>query len=163
VGDLYRPAVWAAVADSVPAADRLRAFGLLYWAINLGFSIASVLAGSLAAKGFWLLFVGDAATSLVMAIVVFVAVPETKPQHTERERSAAGHLLAPFGDGIFMSFVGLNFLTALMFMQHAVALPLDMAQNGLTPKHFGGLIAINGILIVVVQPFVGKAVQNRAR
>jgi MFS family permease len=164
VGDLYRPAVWAAVSDVVPAQDRLRAFGFLYWAINLGFACASVLAGTLAAKGFWLLFAGDAATSLIMALVVFAAVPETKPEHADpRARSAAGNLLVPFGDGIFMSFVLLNFFVSLMFMQHTVALPLDMAQNGLQPKHFGGLIAINGVLIVLLQPFVAQAVQSRAR
>ena len=35
-----RPAFAAMVADVVPPADRVRAFALNYWAINLGFAIA---------------------------------------------------------------------------------------------------------------------------
>ena len=34
--DLYRPAVNAAVADMVPSADRTRAYGYIYWAVNVG-------------------------------------------------------------------------------------------------------------------------------
>src|SRR5205814_422895 len=45
VQDMYRPAVYAVVADVVPPQDRARAYGLNYWAINLGFSIAPALAG----------------------------------------------------------------------------------------------------------------------
>lgn len=36
VGEAYRPAMQAAVADLVSPADRGRAFGLIYWVINLG-------------------------------------------------------------------------------------------------------------------------------
>src|SRR5688500_16876042 len=41
-GELYRPAVAALVADVVPAKDRVYAYGLLYWCINIGFAIAPV-------------------------------------------------------------------------------------------------------------------------
>ncbi len=48
--DLYRPAVSAAIADLVPPEERPRAYGYLYWAINLGFAIAAVVAGLIAAS-----------------------------------------------------------------------------------------------------------------
>ncbi|MGW5822466.1 AAA family ATPase, partial [Streptomyces noursei] len=38
-------------ADRVAAGDRTRAYGLLLWAVNLGFSVAMVLGGYLAAHG----------------------------------------------------------------------------------------------------------------
>ena len=47
VGELYRPAVMAFVGDVVPPADRLRAYGYLYWVINLSFAFASVMGGLL--------------------------------------------------------------------------------------------------------------------
>jgi MFS family permease len=50
--DIYRPASAALVADLVPSGDRPRAFGLLFWALNLGFSVAMVLGGTLARSGF---------------------------------------------------------------------------------------------------------------
>ena len=40
-----RPAFGAMMIDVVPEKDRLRAFSLNYWAINLGFACAAVLAG----------------------------------------------------------------------------------------------------------------------
>ncbi|TMA21230.1 MAG: MFS transporter [Deltaproteobacteria bacterium] len=64
LGDLYRPAVSAAIADLVPSQDRVRAYGLLYWAVNLGFAVGSALGGLLATRGWYLLFFGDAATTL---------------------------------------------------------------------------------------------------
>ena len=48
VGELYRPAVMAYVGDVVPPQDRLRAFGYLYWVINLSFAFAAVMGGLLA-------------------------------------------------------------------------------------------------------------------
>src|SRR5437879_5248083 len=63
-GDMYRPAVSAAVADLVPPEQRTRAYGYLYWAVNLGFACAASLAGVLARRSYWLLFAGDAGTTL---------------------------------------------------------------------------------------------------
>jgi MFS family permease len=79
VGELYRPAVQAYIADVVPPEKRLDAFGILYWAINLGFAFASVIGGLLAEIDFRILFVADGATMLVYGILVAIAVPETKP------------------------------------------------------------------------------------
>jgi MFS family permease len=46
--DLSRPAINAAIVDLVPAQRRARAFGYIYWAINLGAALAPILAGLLA-------------------------------------------------------------------------------------------------------------------
>ena len=48
--DVYRPAISAAVAEIVEPADRPRAFGLIYWAVNLGVSVSGVLGGLLASN-----------------------------------------------------------------------------------------------------------------
>jgi MFS family permease len=166
VGDTYRPAVWAAVSDVVEPQDRLRAFGFLYWAINLGFAISGVVAGVLASRSYWLLFAGDALTSAVMGVVVLTLVPETRPAEARRAStpgSAAADALAPFRDGVFMAFILLAFLLAMMFMQHAVALPLDMRDHGIDASRYGVAIATNGVLIVLLQPFAARLVQTRPR
>ena len=87
VGEAYRPAMQAAVADLVPPADRPRAFGLVYWVINLGFSIGLSVGGALASASFTWLFVGDGLTSLAFAFIVWRAVPETRPGHHDAGRS----------------------------------------------------------------------------
>lgn len=78
-GDIYRPAAQATIADVVPLADQRRAGALMFWAINLGFGIAGAVGGLLAEHGYELLFVLDALTCAGYAIVVWRAVPETRP------------------------------------------------------------------------------------
>jgi MFS family permease len=75
--DAYRPASQALLADLVGPAERARAFGLLFWAINLGFAVAMVLGGTLSRAGFSWLFWADAATCAVFGVLVWRAVPET--------------------------------------------------------------------------------------
>ena len=73
--DLYRPASQAAVADLVPDTDRPRAFALQFWAVNLGFSVATPFGGFLASREYWLLFVLDAMASLGFALLVLRGAP----------------------------------------------------------------------------------------
>jgi MFS family permease len=158
VTDLYRPAVQATIADVVPPADRPRAYGYLYWAVNLGFAGAAVIAGLVASRSFTALFVADAATTLAFGAIVFLRVPETHPEPGARRRTGEG-LRAPLRDRAFLAFIFAQLLVALIFQQGFVALPVDMRAHGVSPRGFGLLISLNGILIVLLQPpflrFVG--------
>ncbi|HEX8700637.1 MAG TPA: MFS transporter [Myxococcaceae bacterium] len=156
LGDLYRPAVFAAVSDVVRPEDRTRAFGLLYWVVNVGFAISLPLAGMLAKAGFIILFVADALTTFVYGFIVWLKLPET---HTQRGTSRSGlPSLAPFKDKTFLSFWLPSFLVAFMFFQSNVALALDLGQRGLSTSEFGLVMSVNGVLIVALQPFVGRGV-----
>jgi MFS family permease len=66
-------------------------------------------------------------------------------------------------DRVFLGFVGLNVLLALVFLQHISMLPLAMGQDGLTPATYGLVIALNGVLIVVGQLFVPRLIRGRSR
>lgn len=164
-GDLYRPAVNAALADLVPPKDRTRAYGLLYWAINLGFAIAPVLASAFVGRNFEILFFGDAATSLAFGLLVWARIPETKPEAPEgkKGRSPVSDILVPFRDGVFMGFAAITLLTALVFQQSMSTLPLDVRSHGIPAADFGPLIALNGVLIVLVQPFATSFVERYPR
>jgi MFS family permease len=158
VNDLGRPARQAAVADLVPSADRARAYGLLYWAVNLGFAGASILAGLLSKVSPWLLFVADAATTLVFGAVVFFLVPETRPERPPEQMSQKTDLTAPYRDTVFTAFVLTQLLLAFVFFQDSSTLPLDMTGHGLTMAQYGRLNAVNGILIVLLQPLVPRLI-----
>jgi MFS family permease len=80
VAEMYRPAMQAAVADLVPPAGRPRAYGLVYWAINLGFAFGLSVGGVLAGVSFRWLFVGDGLTTLAFALLIWLGVPETRPE-----------------------------------------------------------------------------------
>src|SRR5581483_1527383 len=72
--EMARPAFFALFVDIVPEPDRLRAFTLNYWAINLGFASAAVLAGLAASVSYLVLFAVDAGTTLVTAVIVLTRV-----------------------------------------------------------------------------------------
>jgi MFS family permease len=145
-----RPAFSAMMTDIVPAEDRVRAFSLNYWAINLGFAIAPVLGGLLAKSGYLFLFLVDAATTLVFAVLVFLRVPESHPTLGVPRSTTAGSLVDVLRDRVFLSFVLLTFGFAVVFMQHLSSLPVQMGDDGLTPAQYGTIIALNGALIVLV-------------
>ncbi|MGQ5259454.1 MDR family MFS transporter [Micromonospora sp. ZYX-F-536] len=161
-----RPAFGAMMIDVVPAKDRLRAFSLNYWAINLGFACAAILAGLAAQADYLLLFVVDAATMLVTALIIFVRVPETRQTGiavTPGANAPRGALRTILTDRVYLGFVALNLFAALVFLQHISMLPIAMADDGLSPATYGTVIALNGVLIVVGQLFVPRLIRGRSR
>ncbi|WP_420118552.1 MDR family MFS transporter [Micromonospora sp.] len=165
-----RPAFGAMMIDVVPERDRLRAFSLNYWAINLGFACAAVLAGLAAEAGYLLLFVVAAATTLVTALIIFVKVGETRRAPTTSAVKGGtsgpprvGALRTIAADRVFLGFVVLNLFGALVFLQHISMLPIAMGDAGLSPATYGSVIALNGVLIVVGQLFVPRLIRGRSR
>jgi MFS family permease len=147
--DLYRPAAAAAVADLVPAAARPRAFALIYWAINLGVSVSGILGGFLAQRGWWLLFVLDAATCLIFALFVARGVPNIPIERAEGDRGGYGPVLR---DRLAVALSAISLVGACVYMQSFVALPLSMSADGLPPSAYGLAYAVNPIAIIVIQP-----------
>lgn len=156
--DAFRPASQALLADLVAPQHRMKAFGMQYWAINLGFALASVIGGYMAKRNFGALFIADAATTFVLAAIVWRLIPETRPAAPPASDTPQkpGHLLTPFLDPRYAPFLLLNFLVALLFFQHLSALPDDMKAKGLTTEEFGWSMATNGVLIVLFQPLVTR-------
>jgi len=145
-----RPAFSAMTTDIVAPEDRIRAFSLNYWAINLGFAIAPVLGGVLAASGYLTLFLADAGTTLVFAVLVYLKVPESRPEVVVAEGERPGSMADVLRDRVFLTFVLLTFCFAVVFMQHLSSLPVQMGDDGLSPSQYGAVIALNGALIVLV-------------
>lgn len=161
VGELYRPAVSAFIADVVPAEHRLRAYGFLHWAINIGFSIAPVAAGVVAGWSYLALFVIDAITMAIYGVVVLVRLPETRPAHVEHApRVSLGVVLR---DRAFMTFWVITFLVAVVFFQSTTTLSGWMLSQGHEEVVFGAVLAVNGVMIVLFQPLITEAVRNASR
>jgi MFS family permease len=182
-----RPALQAMIADLVPPQDRVRAFALNYWAINIGFGVSAAAAGFIAAEGYLWLFLGDAFTTVLCALVVFAKATETLGAVT----AAAGRPAAagPRGKGRpggrvpvptpspvpapavrmadvlrdrrFMALVGLTFLLGSVMQQGSSTLAVDMGAHGLSARQYGLVAAINGAVIVVLQLPVTRALRAR--
>ncbi|WP_371528501.1 MFS transporter [Streptomyces sp. NBC_01283] len=158
-----RPAVQAMMADIVRPEDRVRAFSLNYWAINLGFAISSAGAGFIAEFSYLAGFLIEAAMTMVCAIVVFAKLPESRPVRTALEKASEPDvgLGTVLRDGRFMGVVGLSFLIALIFQQGSVGLPVAMGEAGFTAADYGVAIAVNGVLIVALQIPVTRFIEHR--
>jgi MFS family permease len=160
LGSLFHPAMSASVADVVPSADRPRAFGLVYWAVNIGLTAGLLLAAVLAERSFTALFLVDAATSLAFAFIVWARVPETRPPG-----GAPEPVLRGFGrvlsDRAFLPFLVLQLLALMVFVQWQLGLPLDMTANGFGPSAYAILMALNCAGVVVLQPLLGPTLARR--
>ncbi len=161
--DLYRPAQAAAVSDVVAPADRTRAFGYLYWAVNLGFAGAAMLAGFLARLSFTWLFIGDAATTLACGLIVYRFVPESHPERHSTAKRPRPDPRAPLRDGVFMIYVFAQFLVMLVGSQGNSTLPMDVTGHGVPESQYGLLMAINGVMIVLFQPLAIRVVHRYRR
>jgi len=152
VGELYRPASAALVADLVgDPALRAKAYGLLYWAINIGFSVASVLAGFLADHGYWLLFAVDGGTGVIFAAIVYVGIPRD-PVPVRGDRGDGVGYRTALRDPLLVTLVLLALGYSVLYDQAFVGIPLAMRDAGLRPSVYGLTAALNGVLIVVLQP-----------
>jgi MFS family permease len=158
--EVYRPAMAAVVSDIVPPGHRARAYGLIYWAVNLGFAFGLALGGVLAAHSFTVLFLADAATSLLFAVIVARGVPETRPAGTRVHSPLAG-LARVFADGPFLGFLLLNLASLVVFVQFQLAAPVDMSRHGIGPGVFAALLSLNGFGVAILQPLVGPALTRR--
>jgi MFS family permease len=165
IAEMYRPAAAAMIGDLVSPAHRPRAFGLMYVAINLGFAVGPFVGGLIAEYSFRLLFYCDAMTSAAYGVIILLAIRETlrtvsssvssdssSPAPTDEAhvplRSVIVHMLR---DRPFQIFWLAGFLIAVSFMQSMSTFPLYLAEQGIGKATYGRLIAVNGILIVLLQ------------
>lgn len=154
--ELPRAPMQAMVADLVPEADRTRAYGAMYWASNAGFALASVCAGIAMTVSYRLMFIIDAATCLLCAVVIAARVPETLVRATAgspARRFELREMMEPFRDAAFRRFFFATLILAIAIFQFHIAMPLDMKAHGISTTAYGLLVAMNGVLVVLLQPF----------
>ena len=75
--EMYRPIVSSVIADIV--GGRPRAYTLHYWAINMGAAIAPPLGAFIATRSYPVLFAADGVTTALYGVLVWLALPETRP------------------------------------------------------------------------------------
>jgi len=169
LADMYRPAASAMISDLVPPEKRPYAYGLMYFAINLGFPIGAVIGGMLATYWFQGLFWVDAFTAIVYAGIILSFISETLPRRLQPTPTAVGaaapdeqadtkvhplnsgaarHILH---DAPFLIFCIGSLLLGLTYVQSFSTLPMYMQSQGIGVRLYGRLIAINGIMIVLIQ------------
>lgn len=154
VGNAYRPAVSAMIADIVPDHDRVRAYSLNFWAINMGFSVSMMLMGVVVEFGYQALFYADAASTVLCALLITMFVRDTTPTAVIKaaavENPHAG-MRTVLRDRTYVAFIATTLVVLVVYGQCNAAQPMSMAHDGLSAADFGRIAAINGVLIVLLQ------------
>jgi predicted MFS family arabinose efflux permease len=159
---LGRPPFGATMVDVLGPSARLKGMNLNYWAINIGFSVAAILAGFLSSAPHLTVFALTAAAQLLTAVLVFRFIPETRSWLATIEIRQTGSVMAVLRDRVFITFVLLN-MGLWVVIEACKLMPIAMGQRGLDPADYGMVIAVNGVMIVLGQLFVPRLIRGRKR
>jgi MFS family permease len=146
-GELYRPASSALLADLVPPDLRVTAYAAYRMAFNAGFAFGPATAGFLAARGYFWLFVGDAATSVLFGLIALAALPRGLPSRRE-EGGWSDDVKALARDGNFLRVLCSAFCIALVFLQVSSTFSLHVTRLGCPAATYGLILSLNGVLVV---------------
>ncbi len=172
IADSIATPAWQSMkADILPPEKRSEGFGLSRVLFNLALVVGPALGGLLAGVSFVLVFAVDAVASVVTAILLFIFIPETKP---DRPKDAAvqqkpDSLLRTFrgygqvlGDRTFFVFVLISTAVSLVYFQMNTTLSVYLRdERGIALEQFGLLISLNAVLIVALQLSVTRKIRRR--
>jgi MFS family permease len=155
--DVGGPAYEAVFMDVLPEEKRASGFGIRRVAFNLAIVIGPVIGGFVAARSYLALFVIDAIISAIVALMVFLLIPETKPATPEGKvpestaETFAGYLQV-LRDGKFIAFTFVCLLTWFVYMNMNTTLGVFLRdQHRLPESGYGWLISINAAMVVLLQ------------
>ncbi|MEN3615755.1 MFS transporter [Plantactinospora sp. ZYX-F-223] len=158
---LHKPASAVIVATTLPATQHIHAFGLLYWAANIGAAISPIICGVLLEHSrFWLLVLNASTAVLYACIATRIPRNTSQPHRSHHQLETPtglfGDLITAFRHPPTARFLAMSFCLALIYLQKQSALPLDMRAHGVPPTTFGLIIAINAALIIAAQPLISR-------
>jgi len=165
---IYRPAAAAVLLDSVATTqERLAAFGVFRFAMNIGAALGGVIGGVLASTSYVELFLGNAAACLLFGVVVAALLRDAPQQRSDQddedtvEDAAVGYRQA-LVDRTLVRFLLMTVVAEFVYIQSTVGLPLHVSDVGLSERDFGLLIGLNGLLVFTLElPITGAVSRYR--
>ncbi|MFD8948767.1 MFS transporter [Streptomyces xanthophaeus] len=150
--ELYEPPSQAMIADAVGPEERVRAYSLLNAALAVGGAGAGLIAAGVGRWDLRWLFVVDALTCLLCALVVRLVLPADparRPAGPERLRTDR---VRPWRDRALWAVFLSGTAFALVSMQIVMALPLTLDRRGFNPADAGLLFTASALTVVAAQP-----------
>jgi MFS family permease len=161
------PARQAMVADLLPEGKRAEGYGILRVTVNLAVTFGPMLGGLLAARSYLLLFVLDAASSLITAVIAYLALQESKPAAAEGMSGEASMVqtLAGYADVLrdtaFAWFLAASMLMVVVYMQMNTTLAVYLRDShGVSEQGFGYILSLNAAMVVLFQFAITRRVSR---
>jgi MFS family permease len=150
ITDAGHPASVALVQDIVPSENRVVAYAVQRFAINLAWSLGPATAGFLAEHSFFWLFAVDATTSAIFGVVAWLFLP--RGRKTAREHAGWSHAWRSIRQNhAFLALFGACVCVAWIFRQTNTTFPLHFERNGLALHLCGMVLAMNGVMICLFE------------
>ncbi len=175
VTQVYRPAAAELLSVVTPPDRRTMIFSMQQLALNIGATTAPLVGVVFIGISYRLLFVGEASAALIYVLIAALVLPPDKPRAA---RAAAGTppvpdpaladpgrrartgYLAVLSDTRYLAFLAAMLLTAAVYAQYLSTLPLFLRSRGLPTALYGGLLALNSVVVIAGQLPVTRVVQH---
>lgn len=157
------PAINALVIDVTNKQNRNDAFSLLYLGHNIGFAIGPLAAGFLFLNYINLIFLIDAATTILALIPVIFFVKEklysktgiylTKDNMPINESPETGNALKIFFKRpVLYGFAMISIVFSFVYAQASFSLPLylDKIFSEMGPRFYGSLMTVNAVVVILM-------------
>ena len=152
VNEAFRPANSTAIAFYSSEENRTRSYALNRLAINIGWAVGSAIGGILAKINYELLFWVDGITNIMAAFIMLLFLKPVKQNKQQDTIQDLAPVIPAFRDKTFMIFIIVTALFASCFFQIFTNLPVYLKKElHLSEPYIGLLMAINGIIIAVIE------------
>jgi MFS family permease len=157
LADAGGPAQSALVADLLPENKRAEGFGILRVVFNLAVVIGPLLGGLLASRSYMLLFIADAITSSITALVVYFTLHET--WHPNAEGKAEEPFVKTFAgygkvlrDKAYVWYLLASAVMVLVYMQMNTTLAVYLRDyHSVNEQGFSYILSLNAAMVVLFQ------------
>jgi len=156
------------VADLLPKEKQAEGFGILRVAFNLSAVIGPLLGGFIATQSYMLLFILDAVSSIITAVIVYTVIPETKPQKQDDkpEETVVKTIIGykeVLADWVFVLFLSVSAIVVLVYMQMNSTLSVFLRDvHGFPVQSFALLLSMNAAMVVLFQFWITRKISKYA-
>lgn len=140
-----------------------RGFNYLYVSNNAGVAVGTALGGLIAQLSFRWVFWGNAITFLVYLMIVNLWIPKSSlPKHEHISSDDKANKQVLIHDPGYPALIALSsgiFLVWAAYIQWTTIVPVVMNQRGFSLPSYSFLWTLNGIFIVILQPFISLTIR----